>query len=97
MPARLQFTEALQKEEPALKQASRNGAKLPQVSEELKKYWHDKTRHRVPDAMDRKNIYEMLTATNGDIDAIGMALELAPYRIFEVINKDNKKFRDKRD
>lgn len=97
MPTRLPFTEDLQREEAALKAASKAGATLPQISEGLKSYWHDKAKHRVPDANDRKQIYEMLTATNGDIDVTGAALELHRYRILEMINTDNKKCRDRRD
>jgi hypothetical protein len=95
MPARLQFTEALQKEESALKQASRNGAKLPEISIALREYWHDKSLHRVPDAVDRKNIKELFAGQNTP-DAIGAALELHTYRVLETMAELGKIPRDPR-
>lgn len=96
MRAQRPFTAELRREEVALKELARTGAKLPPASNELKSYLHDKTKHRVPDADERKQIMQMFSGQMS-VAIVGTLLELHEYRVLEVLAADNRKYRDKRD
>jgi hypothetical protein len=98
MPARLLCTPELEREELALKTATRIGAPLPETSSALREYWHSKSLHRTPDASDKKQILEMFVGnTKPDVvGEIGAALELHEYRVVEVIGKAGSRQQDPR-
>jgi hypothetical protein len=90
----LPFTAELRREEAALN-ARRLGEPRPEISNELKKFWHARTLNRAPDAKERKQIREMFAGHNQP-GAIGSLLELHDYRVLEVLADSGRVRRDPR-